>query len=397
MPSLTLVKLLWCGQGMTTLVEIYDDGVEKDAADYLALIDCGGSPTYGKGAVTHIKDKVAKRTTTPNKMLDLVVISHQDDDHNSLLGALGKELKTIDARVGSVHIGGRSWIQGNKDTVNEFLTAVGYPAGTVVFDAPAQSNYPGGGTAPTHFAVHNDVKFRLLISNLSVPGATDDIVRNGSSAVVVVDNGINTVVLPGDATYQTMREINTRLGGAQLTPQVLALEIPHHGALRTAVENYSTSGRKKTDFTWTIIENFATTVMKPKNVGASAGPWNTDNHPVKEVIDVFEGTTDTVPTHTYVAFVFFQNRSTVRWVTLDSTRAVQTTIQELTVKQKRAPKKRKVGSGASTAVNKFVHGDIVYRLTGTPGLRPEEMVEFRPRRTFGMHGPDEDVVQAPEP
>ena len=43
MPSLTRVMILYCGQGMTTLVEIYDDGNVKDAADYLALIDCGGS------------------------------------------------------------------------------------------------------------------------------------------------------------------------------------------------------------------------------------------------------------------------------------------------------------------------------------------------------------------
>ncbi|MGW0883145.1 MBL fold metallo-hydrolase [Streptomyces sp. NPDC002671] len=391
MPSLTLVKLLWCGQGMTTLVEIYDDGVEKAAADYLALIDCGGSPTYGKDAVNHIKDKVAKRTTTPKK-LDLVVISHQDDDHNGLLGALGKELKTIDARVDSVHIGGLSWIQGNQDTVTEFLAAVKYPGPAVNFGATEQSNYPGGSTAPTHIAVHNDVKFRLLISNLNVPNVTDDIVRNGSSAVVVVDNGFKTVVLPGDATFQTMHAINTKLGTTQLTPQVVALEIPHHGALRTAVENYTAKG-KETDFTWTIVKDFATKVMKPKNVGASAGPWNTDNHPVKEVIDVFIPETGTVTSHTYVAFVFFQKKSTVQWDTLTTDRAVETTIKELKVKQK----KRKRGAAAPEAGTDFLVGHIVYKLTATPGLRPEELVEFRPCGTFGMHGPDEDVVQAPEP
>ncbi|MGW0748134.1 MBL fold metallo-hydrolase [Streptomyces sp. NPDC002587] len=386
------MKLLWCGQGMTTLVEIYDDGVEKDAADYLALIDCGGSPTYGKDAVNLIKDKVAKRTTTPKK-LDLVVISHQDDDHNGLLGALGKELKTLDARVGSVHIGGLSWIQGNKDSVTEFLAAVKYAGGAVNFDAPAQTDYPGGGVAPTHIAAHGDVKFRLLISNLAVPNVTDDIVRNGSSAVVVVDNGINTVVLPGDATFQTMLAINTRLGGAQLTPQVLALEIPHHGALRTAVENYAKSGKKKTDFTWTIIDDFATKVMKPKNVGASAGPWNTDNHPVQEVIDVFIGTTETVTAHTYVAFIFFQKKTMIQWATLTTDRAVETTIRQLVLHQK----KRKLNAPPAAAGADFVVGHIVYRLTGALGVRPEEMVEFRPVRTLRMHGPDEDVVQAPEP
>ncbi|MFB7462954.1 MBL fold metallo-hydrolase [Streptomyces sp. NPDC056224] len=376
---------------MTTLVEIYDDGVEKDAADYLALIDCGGSPTYGMDAVNHIKDKVAKRKTTPKK-LDLVVISHQDDDHNGLLGALGKELKTLDARVDSVHIGGLSWIQGNKDSVTEFLAAVKYAGTAVVFDAPAQSNYPDGGGTPTHFAVHKDVKFRLLISNLEVPGATADIVRNGSSAVVVVDNGINTVVLPGDATFQTMLAINTKLGGAQLTPQVLALEIPHHGALRTAVENYA-SGKKKTDLTWTIVNDFATKVMKPKSVGASAGPWNSDNHPVQEVIDVFIGTTEAAPSHTYVAFIFFQKKTMIQWATVTTDRAVETTIRQLVLHQK----KRKLNAPPAAAGADFVVGHIVYRLTGALGMRPEEMVEFRPFRTFRMHGPDEDVVQAPEP
>nr|WSX48655.1 MBL fold metallo-hydrolase [Streptomyces sp. NBC_00974] len=378
---------------MTTLVEVYDGGVEKDAADYLALIDCGGSPTYGKDAVNHIKDKVLKRTTTPNKMLDLVVISHQDDDHNGLLGALGKELKTIDARVGLVYIGGLSWIQGNKNTVTEFLTSVKHPLSGVIFGAPQHSDYSGGSTPPTRIAEHNDVKFRILIANLVVPDVTDDIVRNGSSAVVVVDNGINTVVLPGDATFQTMHAINMRLGNKQLLPPVLALEIPHHGALRTAVENYTAKGKAKADFTWTIVEDFATKVMKPQNVGASAGPWNSDNHPVKEVIEVFEGTTGTAAAHTYVAFVFFQKKTTVQWDTISIARGVDTTIRALNVKQK----KRKRDAPAPEEGTDFTVGHIVYRLSGALGVRPEDMVEFRPCGTLRMHGPDEDVVQAPKP
>ena len=36
MPSLTRVMILYCGQGMTTMVEVYDDGVVKETADYLA-------------------------------------------------------------------------------------------------------------------------------------------------------------------------------------------------------------------------------------------------------------------------------------------------------------------------------------------------------------------------
>jgi glyoxylase-like metal-dependent hydrolase (beta-lactamase superfamily II) len=91
MPPLTRVMILYCGQGMTTMVEVYDDGVVKDQADYLALIDCGGS----SGAAEHAVNYVAGKILYAHGMtLDLLVISHQDGDHHSFLNQLKNSFAT---------------------------------------------------------------------------------------------------------------------------------------------------------------------------------------------------------------------------------------------------------------------------------------------------------------
>src|SRR5262245_12325682 len=105
MAQLTLVRLLWSGQGMTTLVHCYAAGVEKDRADFLVLVDCGGNIEWGDLALNYIAAKVL---ATKEKKLGAVIISHQDQDHVCLLRGLGDRLRGK-ATVGLVILGGLSW------------------------------------------------------------------------------------------------------------------------------------------------------------------------------------------------------------------------------------------------------------------------------------------------
>ncbi|MCX4695673.1 MBL fold metallo-hydrolase [Streptomyces sp. NBC_01408] len=394
MASLTLVKLLFCGQGMTKLIEVYDNGVEKDPADFLALVDCGGNKSDADKALEYIAGKVAARNPP---RLDYVVISHQDGDHVKLLSLLGDKLKEIgNTTVGGVFAGGALWQPVNWNTLKHFLQCVDYPEKDVIRGAPGQSHYKGK-TKPSELGYlvrHGDVHLRLLISNLVVEGGGDDIVKNASSAAVVVDNGDYAVVLPGDATYQTMGAINDISNlKAVLLPSVVALEMPHHGALRTAVENYTSSGNVD-QFGWKIIKGFADT-MAPQNVGASAGPWNTHCHPMQEVLEVF-WPSDVVTMHSYVSYLFQkQGNEGEGWTTWETFYPVECTVRSIAKTPEKLTRERK--RKRNTEEDKFVSGDIVYKLAPRGVLRPEEMVEFRPHRKPGTPGHDTAAFQAPAP
>lgn len=385
MPSLTRVMILYCGQGMMTLVEIYSDGVYKPAADYLALIDAGGSMTKGADlAVDYVAEKILAKA---DKKLDLVSISHQDGDHVRLLSNITEKLKGKGVTCGGIFAGGSSWLEGNKTTVKDFAKVVGIVPESIAFGAYC-SNYWGAKNRGElkHLAQFGDVFFRILVSGLPVPGAADDIQKNASSAMVVIENGSYSVVLPGDATYQTMEAATGILQQVvpSLLPQVIGLEIPHHGALRTAVENYVASGQIN-DFNWTKLLEFAR-VLGPMQVLASAGPRNNHHHPIEEVFRVFHPGLIQLPSHDYTSYLFANWLGEIPpgWVTWTTDVATSSTIQRLSF-----------NDGA------FVAGNLEVLIPRRGLLAPEDMVRFIPRALISEGaGPDdiEDlIVFAPAP
>ncbi|WP_314246895.1 hypothetical protein [Streptomyces sp. DSM 40907] len=389
-----MVKLLFCGQGMTTLVEVYDNGVEKDPADFLALVDCGGNKSHSERSLDYIKSKVEARNP-PH--LDYVVISHQDSDHVKLLPLLGTKLKEIGkTTVGCVFVGGARWKPANWKALKDFLECVSYPEKNIIRGQPGQSHYMGKSNPSQlgYLAQKDDVHLRLLISNLVVEGGDDDIIKNASSSVVVVDNGHYAVVLPGDATYQTMEAINGIENlKAVLLPPVVALEMPHHGALRTAVENYTASG-EVSQFGWNIINGFAY-IMAPQNIGASAGPWNTHCHPMQEVLERF-WPSDVVTKHSYVSYLFQkQGQEDMGWTTWQTLFPVECTVRRIAGTPEKLTRVRKRKRGSEE--DQFTPGDIVYKLAPRGMLRPEEMVEFRPHRKPAAPGHDTAAFMAPAP
>jgi hypothetical protein len=122
MPSLTRVMILYVGQGMMTLVEIYSNGVAKPAADYLALIDAGGSSDKAADAVDYVVTKILAKA---DKKLDLVSISHQDGDHVTLLKSLAEKLTGKGVTCGRIFAGGSGWSSARAQTVKDFAKVVG--------------------------------------------------------------------------------------------------------------------------------------------------------------------------------------------------------------------------------------------------------------------------------
>lgn len=386
MPTLTLVRVLFCGQGMMALVEVYDDGVEKAKADYLALIDCGGSQKYSVDAINAIVTKVGARTPP---RLDYLVISHQDRDHVARLADLGPRLKKIKATVGTIFLGGVEWSDKNKTTVNLFIKTVGYKGDAVKFAGVKESSYTGATQRAevTCLAEHEDVYLRLLVSRIPLPNEEEDIRRNASSAVVAIENGTYSVVLPGDATVQTMTEINgSPAVTLKLLPEVVGLEVPHHGALRTSVTNYAAGGDPDT-FTYTVATNFSA-AMPAKRIVASAGPRNRHKHPMQEILTRFATGLADVDEHSYVAWVF----ASERWTNNPTKKGTYATVRQLDgldPKKSGAAKRRKTTT--------LETGEVVLKLAPLGVLRPEEMVEFRPYRRAGASDTEEPPVYAPAP
>ena len=340
MAALTRIAILFCGQGMSTLIEYYPDGDADGAPTHLSLVDMGGNQRHADIATKYVVEKLMLQATAGlNPTFDTVVISHQDGDHLSLLknltAAIGEAPITVSCD--NFYLGGASWSATNKkrvkDFANEMVDEDDDPM-TLAFNEPYESDYiDATSRAEVGYITRFGKTFlRVVISGLKVSGVPEDILRNASSTVVAVENGEWSVILPGDATYQTMEAINdyyTEWGAKPLIPRVGALEIPHHGALRTAVENYDAQKPlDKLDFK--IIKQFAKN-MSPLRIAASAGPRNSHNHPVKEVLDVFDGSLEAMKSHPYVAWVFNKKKShkSQGWAQFTSLKAVETTVKQI--------------------------------------------------------------------
>lgn len=316
MAALAKLVALYCGQGMAHVLEIYNGGAVTAAADGLVLIDFGGNKSAAEDAVNYVYTKLKAQT---NPKIDLMVISHQDKDHLYLLGPLGDKLRDegLTFTLGGLYAGGQNWGAESTATVKKFLKL---PTGTVPTLAmePYRSDYAGAKKRADAKSLitfsGGEIVLRVAVAQVKITSGGEDIIRNGSSAVIVIENGDKSIVLPGDATYQTLDAINDLytewVGGTPLIPPVAALEVPHHGALRTAVEDYDSSGTTG-DFNFDIIKDFAA-YLEAKEIYASAGMRNTHGHPVKEVLDVFNASLAATDTDTeYVAFVF-DNKSVAR-------------------------------------------------------------------------------------
>jgi hypothetical protein len=326
---------------MAHLVEMYRDGSRYPAnpPDALALVDFGGDSDVAADAVEYVVGQLqAQADAGRTPKFDLTVISHQDRDHLILLRPLTTAITEagLDISFGTVFLGGLRWSQANKKVVNDFF-GVARLRPTYAWGEDERSDYDGVSSRRNlkRLLWFANTYFRVLVSNLRATGGAD-IQRNASSCVLVIENGENAIVLPGDATYQTMTYINELYdgwGAAPLVPAVYSLEVPHHGALRTAVENYKASN-PISSFDFDIINAFAEN-CKATSVFASAGQYNTHGHPVMEVLEVFEPYVVDDAAHTIVAWQFtptvkgVRTSKSVGYKEFTMRKSVWTTLQKL--------------------------------------------------------------------
>jgi beta-lactamase superfamily II metal-dependent hydrolase len=156
-----------------------------------------------------------------------------------------------------------------------------------------------------------------------VNAASTRSVANGTSAVVVVEFGGTNVILTGDATAETLAEINSTLMEWPENPiePCYLLTAPHHGALATISSGFTTRNPRLE-----VATEFAN-IVSADNVAASAGYESHFLHPYKNVMALLSAHSGADSAeHTYVVY----DNSVGKWEAVEDTEEnVFTTICSL--------------------------------------------------------------------
>lgn len=295
------VDFLHCDQGMGTLVRIYDD---SDRLAHLALLDLGsesGTKKYSDSAISEVTDGLQQMKDdglTPR--IDLLLISHQDFDHWSLLPSLLEKIQDgfPSCEVEDIYYGGTKWRKKASDAISDWEDEFGVLAEAF---SRGQSNFSKPGKEGTLKEI-DGVKFHLLCANVPISRSAQDLERNGTSAVIAVQFGDVFAVIPGDATADTCGWLNDNVfgpwkkagKGIPVRP-CRALGAPHHGALRTLADNFISTARAKLS----IATAFADYVAA-ENVVASAGWYSKFKHPYKTVMELLARHAEATDGHDFV-------------------------------------------------------------------------------------------------
>lgn len=292
-----MVYFLWCDQGMANYAEIYKKGGNRFVPDAVLLIDFGASSvrtspdlseTFAPPVFTILQrmDELMRLGRPP--VINTLVISHQDNDHWSLIRVLIDQAKVdnIPLKFGQVRWGGLRWGSAPTTLLKE-LAAV--TIGGVSQIVPWEGVYSDYTATPTPakdaLYTYGDVALRTLVVNLPGSSNTDKAVRNTSGAIMVIEFGANgTYVLPGDATAETMAwatgQIERYRKASSVNPvqPCYVLSAPHHGSRETTID------ADGADFT---IAKAFTEAVRPYTLVSSAGARNTYAHPHGDVLFLF--------------------------------------------------------------------------------------------------------------
>ncbi len=299
--------MLFTDQGMGNLITITETG--KTAVLFTALIDFGSAHSTLTGeTVAFMKDYISANRAAKKSGydLDLVVMSHQDNDHWNLFPKLITALP--DLTIGRFIYGGdpATFTQGAKDVVAQLKGLVkGSDKSELPLTETSSFATSGGATKPFGpFAQfpEKDPAILLLpvIANVVTDSSARDIKNNTVSIMVGVFwvKGNNAVLLPGDLTSCTLRSLVKLDAAVKSITGTTVLSIPHHGSHRTLSDNYAQEPGSRT---FEFAKWFAGSV-KPSLVGASAG-FASHRHPYELVIQLFAGNVfQKVEEHPYVSY-----------------------------------------------------------------------------------------------
>jgi beta-lactamase superfamily II metal-dependent hydrolase len=226
-PQLTVV-FFDAGQGDCTLVSF--------PSGELMLIDCGS--TKNSAVVKpQLVAGIRRFFSAGRERLDLVLVTHADEDHYNLLVPT---MNTLNCELGEVRYGGDIERYQNKRESNRAYDWLkqknAQPFGAAHF----------GGAAPTVRGVaanQTETKTYVLAANATGnPAAADGPSKNANSVVTLVEYRGYKVFLMGDATALTERFILGRVATTPAASGVLAntyatsLKMGHHGSDTSSCE-----------------------------------------------------------------------------------------------------------------------------------------------------------------
>lgn len=290
------------GQGSCNYVEIVDS---LDVVTHNMLIDLGtnSSQAIATKNVQWLRDQIQGR---PNPRIDVIIITHGDTDHYNLMLRLLPALQPEDtSRIGMVRYGGVAWrYQIGKvsliDELKKYCTdvnglAVNQSSLTLHFGAPPTWN-PIWPAAPDAA----DPKLQLILANTPHPKDPKDSTKkqklnaeavNTKSVVCAIEWEGWWMVGTGDATADTMSQINFQMGLAPSLPPTFMLTVPHHGSRKTTYNLKAAKDLPKPVAT-KVVDDFLA-LFKPQTISVSAGEKR-HHHPSMLMLTQFAKATNQV-------------------------------------------------------------------------------------------------------
>ncbi|MCO7121237.1 hypothetical protein NIA71_04635 [Ihubacter massiliensis] len=333
---------LYIGQGMSNLVEVYENKADATAANPvfkgLVLIDCG---TFGKdGKPAHAPNEpdrpialnyIERKIRQNNGALSALVLSHLDQDHiNKIIRLTGERQDGPLQRIGTVLIGGTAkkfnakknvftggaGVAGLSSIARKMAVALKKICNNIrifsVIDGYVQKDcnfLDFKGTTGNQ----DELRFRIL-ANRSLPALKngDDLYINGNSAVIVAEyihpqGGHFAFLFTGDATDDTFAYMNKRLDKFSakytfLNAAKKVLMLPHHGAVRTACPDGKMTNRDTLADQLAQATTFADTVAATHVFASAHYNAKRFSHPNMDVFDIFSAHADAAANHENFGF-----------------------------------------------------------------------------------------------
>lgn len=290
------------GQGQSTFTCVYDDSTPAKIIHTL-LFDCGTdkkSPETDTN-INYIARRLAGMTTPT---LDLLVFSHSDNDHISLMKnvieAYHKET-TTPLKIKSVWYAGDSDFY-EKDGFNILAELEKYcKAFTTPDFGETQFNkktdqwagyiWQDPASTPT-------IRVGMLIGNVidDTPGAlvktefgTAAEKKNRVSIVCALFHDDRSFLICGDATNRTMAWVNHAFGGKVLGKNLM-VTVPHHGSRSTGLS--VASGKAANQKAIDVVKTFVKTANAKT---ATVSSFQKHEHPSLDMVNLFTPTLAATP------------------------------------------------------------------------------------------------------
>lgn len=270
------VTMLAVGQGMSNLIEVYD---ANGKMEQLMLVDCGGDGAqypHVRDCIWRILLAMKKRAmamgkSSEHRHIDLVVLSHQDKDHHSIIKEILKQQSKGTVSVGEYWKFDEWYCRPRRSYIECRDAIKAVTDADNVCTLPDGSAYGEDGTLLWHLYASDKVCLTYLYAN-----ARGGDSNNTVSAVIQLElrfpgKPIYRFLFPGDPTTQTMNLIS----GLTLPKgyEIDYMSAPHHGSIITCDRNSLDAFLAK---------------LQVREMVVSAGENNGYGHPHKTFMEIAE-------------------------------------------------------------------------------------------------------------